>query len=228
MVSGGIDVFGMFARPDHPKVLYYESASKYAQFGLDMQMAGVCAVPSELAPVARTIRRNTGTILYPDAVARFPRADRRAYLARMVGMSTGARTVANALRIDQRIAEHVRIGCVDDWFERGWAHGGAVVTLEFRRPGLNNRDGLEAVIERMLVNARARGIPLVKGLSFGFSTTRVSAASAMAEGSDPFLRFSVASGTVADYRAQASLAADAVLAYLQRFGSSSESEVETP
>ncbi|MFD7708863.1 pyridoxal-phosphate dependent enzyme [Streptomyces sp. NPDC059785] len=222
MVSGALDVFDLFREPGHPRVLYYESASKYAQFGLDLQMAGVCVVPSDLAAAARTIRRNTGTILYPDAIARFPRAGRDAYLARMVRMSAGARVMADVLSADSRIAQQIHIGCVDDWAERGWAHGGAVLTVEFRRAGLNNRDGLEAVIERMLANARTRGVPLVKGLSFGFSTTRVSAASAMAQGSDPFLRFSVGTGGPAEVRQQAAAAADAISEYLRRFGGSME------
>ncbi|WUS99731.1 pyridoxal-phosphate dependent enzyme [Streptomyces sp. NBC_00708] len=217
MVSGALNVFDLFDKPGHPQILYYESASKYAQFGLDLQMAGVCVVPSHLAAAARTIRRNTGTILYPDALARFPRADRGAYLNRMVQMSANARVIANVLRGDSRIAEHILVGCVDDWRERGWAHGGAVLTVEFRRAGLNNRDGLEAVIERMLGNARARGVPLVKGLSFGFSTTRVSAASAMAQGSDPFLRFSVGTHAREAIQQQAAAAADAVFEYLRTF-----------
>ncbi|MCX0246600.1 pyridoxal-phosphate dependent enzyme [Streptomyces drozdowiczii] len=217
MVSGALNVFDLFNQPGHPQILYYESASKYAQFGLDLQMAGVCVVPSHLAAAARTIRRNTGTILYPDALARFPRADRGAYLNRMVQMSANARVIADVLRADPRIAEHILVGWVDDWRDRDWAHGGAVLTVEFRRAGLNNRDGLEAVIERMLGNARARGVPLVKGLSFGFSTTRISAASAMAQGSDPFLRFSVGTHAQEAIEQQAAAAADAVSEYLRTF-----------
>ena len=41
MVSGGINVFAVFDRPNHPNVLCYESGSKYLQLGLDLQMAGV-------------------------------------------------------------------------------------------------------------------------------------------------------------------------------------------
>lgn len=92
-----------------------------------------------------------------------------------------------------------------------------MLTVEFGRAGLNNRDGLEAVIERMLGNARSRGVPLVKGLSFGFSTTRISAASAMAQGSDPFLRFSVGTHDRQEIREQAAAAADAVFEYLRTF-----------
>lgn len=217
MVSGGVNVFDLFCAPGHPRVLYYESASKYSQFGLDLQMAGVCVVPREFAAKARSIRRNTGTILYPDAVARFPRADRAAYLRRMRRMSANASLMASILREDERIAPHIHIGCVDDWMEREWAHGGAVLTIEFRQTGLNNRDGLEAVIERMLVSARAFSAPLVKGLSFGFSTTRVSAASSMAEGSDPFLRFSVGIEEPGEVRRLASIVASAVADYLEIF-----------
>lgn len=227
MVSGVIDPFRMFGQKGHPNVLYYESASKYAQFGLDLQMAGVCVVPTGLAATARTIRRNTGTTLYPDAIARFPRAQRTDFLARMARMSANTHAMAEILRCDRRIVDEISIGCIDDWAERGWKHGGAVFTVEFRRSGLNNRDGLEAVIEGMLRNARARAVPLVKGLSFGFSTTRVSAASAMAQGTDPFLRFSVGTGGPREIRELGVVACDAIAEYVRRFNGDT-SERDTP
>jgi len=56
---------------------------------------------------------------------------------------------------------------------------------------LNNREGLEACIDLILRAAEDLDVPLTKGVSFGFSTTRLSSASSMAQGMDPFLRFSV-------------------------------------
>lgn len=218
MVSGGLDVPGLFREQGHPGILYYESASKYAQFGLDLQMAGICLVPKAIAPEARRARRNTGAILYPEAIARFPRASRAAFLARMRLMSANAQLMADKLRAYPRIRDDIIIGWADDWARRGWAHGGAVLTVEFRQRGLNNRDGLDALIQGCLESARTQHVPLVKGLSFGFTTTRISAASAMAENSDPFLRFSMGANDPSETARLACLTADAIAGYLARFG----------
>jgi threonine dehydratase len=66
-----------------------------------------------------------------------------------------------------------------------------VVTIEFTEQGLNNREGLDACIELVLSDARAEGVPITKGVSSGFSTSRISASSSMAEGSAPFWRISL-------------------------------------
>ena len=71
----------------------------------------------------------------------------------------------------------------------GWQYGGGVVSVQFMDFALNSRALLEQFIESLLAECRARSVALTKGVSFGFATTRVSAASALAEGTDPFLRF---------------------------------------
>ncbi|GHJ45911.1 hypothetical protein Cs7R123_32530 [Catellatospora sp. TT07R-123] len=191
MVSGGIDIFRLFPPGTTPRALYYESASKYAQLGLDLQMAGVCVIPTALSTHLRLQRRNTGTVLYPEAVARFPRADRETFLDRMQTMSANASAFAHSLRLVPWLGKRLAVGVVDDWTHNDWSHGGGVVTLKFHETGLNNRDVLESLIERLMKMARLRGIPLVRGVSFGLSTTRVSATSSTAEFHDPFLRFSI-------------------------------------
>jgi len=77
------------------------------------------------------------------------------------------------------------------WEQYGWRHGGAPVTLRFYRAGLNNKEGLEACIDAILRCAEKLEVPMTKGVSFGFSTARISSASSMAKDSDPFLRISV-------------------------------------
>jgi hypothetical protein len=90
----------------------------------------------------------------------------------------------------------LEIGFPRNWRELGWRHGGGLVTLFFKEEGFNNRDRLEGFIELLLRESREHGVALTKGVSFGFGVTRVSAASAMAENSDPFLRFSVGEESV--------------------------------
>jgi threonine dehydratase len=98
------------------------------------------------------------------------------------------------------------------WRELGWRHGSAPFTIRFRRDGINNKEGLEACIGLILHAAQTLDVPLTKGVSFGFSTSRISSASSMAQGSDPFLRASV--GLV---MAQIDDLAEAILTGVKRY-----------
>jgi threonine dehydratase/cystathionine beta-lyase/cystathionine gamma-synthase len=191
MVSGGINPFAIFSFPDSPRVLYYESGSKYLQWGMDLQMHGVVVAERVLHPRLHQLRRNSGTTMYPGEIFEFPEFTREEYLARLRHLTENATMLAMAIHSSEDLAGHIEVGFCHQWQKLGWGHGGAVVTVTFVREGLNNRDHLEGVIDRLLQRARVHGVRLTKGVSFGFSCTRVSAASAMAEGTDPFLRFSV-------------------------------------
>ena len=191
LVSGGFDPFTWFDRDRGPRVIAYESASKYLQLGSDMQMAGVVAADAELLPRLYRHRRNVGAVLYEGPTFRFPRYTRTDYVARMRLVSTNARLFADALAAALPAGVPLAINYPRDWQRLGWDYGGALVSVVFDDNGLNNRTLLEGLIERVLEEARQRGARLTKGVSFGFSTARLSASAAMAEDSDPFLRFSL-------------------------------------
>jgi cystathionine beta-lyase/cystathionine gamma-synthase len=191
MVSGGIDPFEWFAGEDQPNILYYESASKYLQLGTDFQMAGIVAAVRSFVPRLHRHRRNSGSVLYESAVERFPRYGREAYLERMSLLTRNAELLVVTLEDSFASDPPFEMGFAREWRSLGWRHAGGVVSLRFLDRGLNNRDGLEALIELLLRRCRSENLPLVKGVSFGFATTRVSAAAAMAESTDPFLRFAV-------------------------------------
>lgn len=217
MVSGGLNLFEIFREPHHPKILYFESGSKYLQFGLDLQMAGVIVAREEyLASIARH-RRNLGAGLYQCQVARFPMYDREDLMARMQRLSRNAGQLAQALSSIRHARSHLTVAYPQDWREKGWAHGGAVVAVSFADEGLNNRPGLEGLIDNMLSLCRAKGIGLTKGVSFGFGTTRVSAAAAIAETTDPFLRFSVGEETVEEVNLLIECVEAAIAQYLNQF-----------
>lgn len=220
MISGGVAVFDIFPIGSGPQVLYYESASKYAQLGLDLQMAGLCVAAKAFAPPLRTMRRNTGTVLYPEAVARFPRAGRTEFLSRMRRISSNAHQFATRMRQSPSVHRNLSVGSVDSWSANGWLHGGGVVTLRFNEPGLNNRDVLEAFIDNLMHAARHRHLPLVRGVSFGLSTTRVSAASSTAEFHDPFLRFAVGVEPPERINVLADLVIEVVAQHTSRFKNS--------
>lgn len=190
MTSGAFDPTRLFEGPDMPLVLYYESLSKYAQLGLDLQMAGIVVGPGFLASELRRLRRNTGTVMYAGQVHLLPTCDRAAFLTRMRRMTQNAQHLTAAFNGMDHEFSTVRARFTWDWLVKGWDHGGAIVTLEFANPGLNNRQFLDALIEGMLQECKRANVALTKGVSFGFSTTRISAAAAMADQTDPFMRIS--------------------------------------
>lgn len=191
MVSGGIDVFGMFSADNHPAVLYYESGSKYLQLGLDMQMAGVVVSNKQHISRLATHRRNTGGVMYQSALTKFPEYDRDLYLSRMQLLSRNAQLFTQGLQDNNYVMSRVDLAYPWNWRELGWKHGGGVVAISMKAPGLNNRVCLDGFIGLLLQRCRENNIPMTKGVSFGFSVTRVSAAAAMADNMPPFLRFSI-------------------------------------
>ncbi|KAK1978757.1 tryptophan synthase beta subunit-like PLP-dependent enzyme [Colletotrichum cereale] len=190
MISGGLSVFDWASSSDGgPTVLYHESASKYAQLGLDIQMAGFCVAPSHLDEPLRKIRRDTGGVLSRHSVACLPSLTPEIYQARLQMLTRNAELVYRGLQ--ERVSHVTNVAYPESWRELGWRHGGALVTLDFLDAGLNNREGLEACIDLVLQTSARVGLPITKGVSFGFSTSRISASSSMAENTDPFLRISV-------------------------------------
>lgn len=215
MVSGGFNPFALFAYDGAPQLLYYESASKYLQVGLDLQMAGFVASAPDVSQRLAVHRRNLGAILYPAGLARFPLLPRRLFLARMKILSRNAESLARALRTADH-SQRCEIGFPDNHKSLGWAHGGGVVTVRFKTTGLNNKGILDLYIQMFLEKCRIEGISAATGVSFGFSTTRVSAAAAMANTADPFLRFSLGDEATGENRRICAVAARTLREILDR------------
>lgn len=214
MVSGGINVFSIFNEPDHPNVLYYESGSKYLQLGLDLQMAGVVVCRKSLSDKLAVARRNMGAVMYQTSVCRFPTYDRNIYLTRMAVLTRNAEALAVRLNDDAVLREHLDPAYPRNWRALGWVHGGGVVAIQFREGGLNNHACLDALIEQLLENCRRANVGLTKGVSFGFSTTRVSAAAAMADNMPPFLRFSIGEESREDMSALCDVVAETMVEFV--------------
>lgn len=193
MVSGALAGTQLAGR-DQVEVLYYESCSKYLQLGLDAAMAGVVVCTVDERARFERLRRNTGTILSRHNALLFPRFDRAHFRRRMSRICGNARRIAGSL-----IAVDALRDIVEVFYPGHPAHpdaaatdllpyAGGCVTFLFRDPGRNHRDQLEGLQEQIFGLARARGLQLTKGVSFGFSAPRVSAAASMAESEPPFLR----------------------------------------
>lgn len=191
MLSGGINLFEIFNKPNHPKILYIESGSKYLQLGLDLQMAGIVVTNKEYIPELNIHRRNTGTTMYQSGVTKFPMYDRKVFLTRMQLLTRNAETLCETLKELNEEKERVNITFPSNWRELGWKHGGGIVAINFKENGVNNKPCLDFLIDLILEECRKMDIPFTKGVSFGFSTIRISAAAAMAQNRPPFLRFSI-------------------------------------
>lgn len=214
MVSGGINVFSIFDGPSHPNVICYESGSKYLQLGLDLQMAGVVICRKKFSDKLAIARRNAGAVMYQTSVCRFPHYDRAIYLRRMAVLTRNAETLVARLANDDFLRERMDLAYPHNWRDLGWAHGGGVIAIQLHEEGLNNHACLEALIERLLKNCRCANVALTKGVSFGFSTTRVSAAAAMADNMPPFLRFSVGEEAQEDMSVLSNIVAETIVEFV--------------
>jgi threonine dehydratase len=196
VVSGALPADWLVS-DDHVEVIYYESCSKYLQLGLDATMAGVVIYPVELRPRLERLRRNTGTILYRPGAHLFPTFDRAEFTQRTQRIAANAYAVADRLCNDPAVSGLVGVNYPghpshpDHAMARSIGHAGGCVTFEFRAEGANNRTELDVFIDNVLHRARQADLFLTKGVSFGFTTPRISAASSMAESESPFLRLYV-------------------------------------
>lgn len=215
MVSGALSADVL--RGSGPvEVIYYESCSKYLQLGHDATMAGMVVHPTGEAAGFDRLRRNTGTILYARNARLFPVFDREMFLARMRNICGNARVVAEKLAADSRVSERGTVfypgiaGHADFSKAAKLPYAGGCVTFLFHHEGENHRDQLDAMLERVLAVARGRGLYLTKGVSFGFSAPRISAAASMAESEPPFLRVYVGDLGAAQADLLAEVTADAI------------------
>lgn len=196
MVSSGTPAI---AAPAHPsvEVIQYESGSKHLQLGLDLTMAGFVVHPLASGAEFRQQRRNTGVVLDPRAADRFPRFPRSAHRSRMRRIGANAARTAVRLHDDPRVAEVGRIfhpalpGHPDHALARAMPHHSGCVTFLFHQAERNSREELGALFQRILANARALGVQLTTGTSFGFSVPRLWAARDTCSDDEPsFLRLS--------------------------------------
>lgn len=176
------------------EILYYESCSKYLQFGLDAGMAGFVAFPKELYPRFERLRRNAGLILYRHSAELFPRYSRSLIVKRMGRICHNAHRLATLLHTDRRVQAAGRIwhpglpDHPDAPLANRLPRASGFATFLFHDAARNTREELNAAIDDILIHARQSGIQLTKGASFGFSAPRVSAADAMVDGEPPYLR----------------------------------------
>ena len=195
MLSGAFDPF-IGSRRKRVRVLYYESACKYLQFGMDLGAAGLVVVEAALAQRFEALRRGNGGI--GSDVLALPRASRRAYLNYLRAQTACAEAVARAAT-DACFASAPaiivpvhpsQVSHPDHAESQHYLHLGGVLVFRFANPHLNRRRPLEDFIDLLIERARSAKLTLTAGVSFGFCVPRVGAAWSSYDADDAFLRLS--------------------------------------
>lgn len=183
------------AASDKVEIIYYESCSKYLQLGFDNVMAGYVLAPVAHREKLGVIRRNTGAILSRDCANTFPKYTAETLWKRMDIIARNAMTVTNYfadLAAVQSIVEVHYPGHPshpDHEIGQRYRTLGGCVSFKFRSG--NDYPKLNRLISELIEVCAARGVRLIKGVSFGHTVPRVSASSAMAGFDKPYLRLFV-------------------------------------
>ncbi|KAF2035279.1 hypothetical protein EK21DRAFT_97018 [Setomelanomma holmii] len=174
----------------HPKVLYYESAHKYIQMGMDVVMLGLLVYPEEFHETMGLIRQVTGTTLYTRQANVLPPIDYNIHQSRMYWLTTNAEKLYHLL--DKQASTIAKFNFPTHWRKMGWSSGGNVVTIRlFGDDQINKRPSLDAFTSLVLRTAEEEGVGMTKGGGLGFSVTRIWPSTPFIRNEDPYMRISV-------------------------------------
>lgn len=189
LVSGGMSLFDWFDGPGQPKVLYYESAHKYIQMGMDIVMCGLIVFPDIFNDTLGLIRQVTGTTLYSRQANVLPPIDYNIHQSRMHWLTTNAEKLYHVL--DKKASTIAQFHFPVHWRKLGWGHGGNVVTIKLFGENMNKSKGLHAFTALVLRAAEEEGVAMTKGGGLGFSVTRIWPSTPFIRDEDPYMRISV-------------------------------------
>lgn len=190
LISGGMAIYDWFNKPSHPKVIYYESAHKYIQMGMDIVMLGLLVYPEPFHETMGLIRQVTGTTLYSRQANVLPPIDYNIHQSRMHWLTTNAEKLYHLL--DKKASTIAQFNFPTHWRKMGWGHGGNVVTIRlFGDDQMNKRPSLDAFTSLVLRAAEEEGVGMTKGGGLGFSVTRIWPSTPFIRNEDPYMRISV-------------------------------------
>jgi cystathionine gamma-synthase len=189
LISGGMTIYDWFDKPGHPKVLYYESAHKYIQMGMDIVMLGLLVYPDIYHETIGLIRQVTGTTLYSRQANVLPPIDYNIHQSRMHWLTTNAENLYHIL--DKKCSTIAEFTFPTHWRKMGWSHGGNVVTTKLFGDQMNKRPSLDAFTSLVLRAAEEEGVAMTKGGGLGFSVTRIWPSTPFIRNEDPYMRISV-------------------------------------
>ena len=189
LISGGMRVYDWFDAPGCPQVLYYESAHKYIQMGMDIVMCGLIVCPDALSETIGYIRQVTGTTLYSRQANVLPQIDYRVHQSRMHWLTSNAERLYHML--DSKSSAVAEFNFPTNWRKLGWSHGGNVVTIKLFGDQMNKRPSLDQFTDLVLRAAEEENVAMTKGGGLGFSVTRVWPSTPFIHDEDPYMRISV-------------------------------------
>lgn len=189
LISGGMAVYDWFDKPGHPKVLYYESAHKYIQMGMDIVMLGLIVYPQIFHESIGLIRQVTGTTLYSRQANALPPIDYNIHQSRMHLLTTNAERLYQLL--ENKGSSIAEFNFPTQWRKMGWTNGGNVLTIKLLGEDMNKRPSLDAFTSLVLRAAEEEGIGMTKGGGLGFSVTRIWPSTPFIRNEDPYMRISV-------------------------------------
>jgi len=199
-LSSAFQPFAMLTRGRRSlRLLVFESLTKYAQLGLDRTPAGmIVAEGTDVADALDGYREHLGTNV-PDAVVHaIPFPERSIYERRLARLGRNASLLAEAVqrRAETLNGELFTGACypglanhpANAWIRHQWFGGGFFEVGFAGRPDairLQHR-----FVDVVLEMARARGVPIAAGASFGLNTTRVYHTASTSAYGEPFVRIS--------------------------------------
>lgn len=166
LISGGMAVYDWFNSPSHPKVLYYESAHKYIQMGMDIVMLGLIVYPDVYHDTIGLIRQVTGTTLYSRQANVLPPIDYDIHQSRMNWLTANAEKLYHIL--DKKCSTIADFNFPTHWRKMGWGHGGNVVTIKLWGENMNKRPSLDAFVSLVLRAAEEENVGMTKGGGLGY------------------------------------------------------------
>ncbi|EKE27896.1 MAG: hypothetical protein ACD_3C00135G0004 [uncultured bacterium (gcode 4)] len=196
MVSWAINPFN-FNIGDNAEIFYYESCSKYLQLWLDMSMWWLVVTNVNHKNHFNRLRRNAWWIMYDGSVHMFPYFTRNEHIIRMKRFTRNWLFITNLINWDDRLKWKVNaifpLETTHEFHEiaKNYDFIWWVLTFKFNNIFLNQRDILNACIDRIIKKSTENWVSITKWVSFWFSLPRISAAAAMNELDPPFLRLSV-------------------------------------
>ena len=201
MLSGALpkEIFHESSHDSNVHILYYESGSKYLQLGMELALFGLIVIHVALKAQMERLRRNHGSILPAQLADSLPVYHRETYINRMRELTRLSLQLAEKLFATPHfascmhiyhpmMASHPDFAVLDD---ADYPFTGSIVCLSFKDNGKNNINYLKSYVNSIINKAQQLCFPICEGLSFGFTTTRISTASSMSESDLPFMRISV-------------------------------------
>ncbi|MDP9256851.1 MAG: PLP-dependent transferase [Actinomycetota bacterium] len=166
------------------RALAIESLTKHAQLGLDRVSAGAMYVPHCEAAALDELREHLGANIADASVHALPTPDRVVLVRRL------ARHARNAGALAERLAAAAAAGVdvAHPALPEHPGHGRLPATWLTLRLGTSEHAA--AFVDAALERARAQGVALVEGASFGLDTTRIYAPSPGEGESCGFVRLS--------------------------------------